>query len=84
MKTIAISIEESLLVTIDRIARQARGGVGAKRRPNRSEVIREAVLDFILRRQRAQRESRERLVLSRHRKKLQRQLEALVPEQEEP
>lgn len=82
MKTIAISIEESLLATIDKIARQGRSG--PSRRPNRSEVIREAVLDFIERRRRTERESRERAVLSRHRKKLQRQLEALVPEQEEP
>jgi metal-responsive CopG/Arc/MetJ family transcriptional regulator len=82
MKTIAISIDDALLAHIDRLARQARPA-GSRRRPNRSEVIREAVLELLRRRQQSERESREREILSRHRKKLQRQLEALVPEQEE-
>lgn len=83
MRTIAISIEESLLANIDRIARQA-GRTAGRRKPNRSEVIRQAVLDFIDRRKQSEREARERAILAKHRKKLDRQLEVLVPEQEEP
>jgi metal-responsive CopG/Arc/MetJ family transcriptional regulator len=83
MKTIAVSIDERLLEGIDRIARRrsARGSGRTRRRPNRSQVIREAVRDFLLRGERRERESVERRVLAAHRDRLSRQLEALVGEQ---
>lgn len=76
MKTIAVSIDEPTLEAVDRIAR---GG----RKSNRSKVIREALGEFIERRERAAREERERRVLSRHRSRLARQASALVAQQEE-
>jgi metal-responsive CopG/Arc/MetJ family transcriptional regulator len=87
MKTIAISIEEELLGRVDRLARARRsspgGGRTRGRRPNRSEVIRDAVREFVLRQHRQQEEARDREVLATHRRRLSRQLEALVPEQDD-
>jgi metal-responsive CopG/Arc/MetJ family transcriptional regulator len=87
MKTIAVSIDEDLLAAIDRVARRrrpSRRGQPAARRPNRSEVIREAVREFLGHRERREQESRDRQVLAAHRTRLARQLEALVGEQAEP
>jgi len=75
MKTIAISIDEPTLAAVDRIAH---GG----EKTSRSRVIREALGEFIERRERAAREERERRVLARHRDRLARQAAALVAEQE--
>jgi metal-responsive CopG/Arc/MetJ family transcriptional regulator len=75
MKTIAVSIDEPTLEAVDRIAR---GG----EKTNRSRVIREALGEFLERRERALREERERRVFSRHRNRLARQASALVAEQE--
>jgi len=88
MKTIAVSIDEDLLASIDRIARgqpSSRRGRGPRggRRPNRSEVIRDAVREFVRRRQQRQEEARERQVIAKHRDRLARQLEAPVGEQAE-
>jgi Arc/MetJ-type ribon-helix-helix transcriptional regulator len=81
-------MDEDLLASIDRIARgqpSSRRGRGARggRRPNRSEVIRDAVREFVRRRQQRQEEARERQVIATHRDRLARQLEALVGEQAE-
>jgi metal-responsive CopG/Arc/MetJ family transcriptional regulator len=84
MKTIAVSIDERLLEGIDRIAtrRSSSGGSGRRRRrPNRSQVIREAVREFLLRGEHRERESLEHRVLAAHRDRLSRQLEGLVGEQ---
>ncbi len=87
MKTIAISIEEELLGQVDRLARARRasraGGSTRARRPNRSEVVRDAVREFVSRAQRQRQENRDREVVAAHRDRLARQLEALVGEQEE-
>jgi metal-responsive CopG/Arc/MetJ family transcriptional regulator len=85
MKTIAISIDEELLDQVDDIARARRSSHRGRRprarRPNRSEVIRDAVRAFVRREQRGRQESQERRALSAHRARLARQLEALVGEQ---
>ena len=49
MKTIAISIDEASLAAIDRMAQGARRGRGRKGGVKRSEVIRRAVREFIVR-----------------------------------
>ena len=89
MKTIAISIDESSLAAIDRIAGErdarARGAVKARaRKANRSAVIRRALRDFIVRRQKQEREERERVILKAHGERVRRQAEALVAEQARP
>jgi metal-responsive CopG/Arc/MetJ family transcriptional regulator len=83
MKTIAISIDEESLAAIDRFAR-APDRRGGKKKANRSELVREAVKEFLARRQRREREERDRRVLSAHRKEIGRQAEAIVAEQAEP
>ena len=81
MKTIAISIDETSLAAVDRLAaRRRRGRKGA----NRSEVIREAVRAFVARQRRNEREERDRRILSAHRAEIERQAAALVSEQAEP
>lgn len=86
MKTIAISIDEPSLAAIDRIAgARGRGAVSARaRKGNRSAVIRRALRDFIVRRQKQEREERERVILKAHRARVRRQAEALVAEQAQP
>jgi metal-responsive CopG/Arc/MetJ family transcriptional regulator len=87
MKTIAISIEEDLLDRLDRLARARHAARDSRstraRRPNRSEVVRDAVREFVLRQHRQQQEIRDREVVAAHRDRLARQLEALVKEQDE-
>jgi metal-responsive CopG/Arc/MetJ family transcriptional regulator len=81
MKTIAISIDESSLAAVDRLA--GRPGKGRKT-PNRSEVIRQAVREFLARRARLDREAEDRRVLAAHRAKLEREATVLLAEQAEP
>ncbi|MGH9791191.1 MAG: CopG family ribbon-helix-helix protein [Candidatus Acidiferrales bacterium] len=76
MKTIAISIEEAALQQIDRLARKR----SAKRR-NRSQVIRQAVQEYISRLERQEREAREDEIIRKHYKKLNRQAAALIRQQ---
>lgn len=76
MKTIAITIEESALERLDRVARKGRG-----KRRNRSEVIRRAVQEYISRLEREAEEERERAIIHRHRHRLRREVAALVREQ---
>jgi metal-responsive CopG/Arc/MetJ family transcriptional regulator len=83
MKTIAISIDEATLEALATMTRKGKGARGQRRQPSRSEVIREAVHDFIERRQRLEREARERRILARHRQVLAREAAALVGEQAE-
>jgi metal-responsive CopG/Arc/MetJ family transcriptional regulator len=82
MKTIAITIDEPTLDAIDELAaRGAEGRRGKATRPSRSEIIRRALQEFLLRRQRAERDERDRRILSKHRKRIAEQAEALVAEQ---
>lgn len=76
MKTIAISIDESTLKRIDRL--MVRNGAPWK---SRSEVIRDALQQFVARLERAAEEERERDIFRKHAARLNRQAEALIKEQ---
>ena len=70
MKTIAITIDEGLLARMDRV------GDG-----NRSLVVREAVAQYVTRREREAAETEENEAIRRHRKRLARDTAALVKAQ---
>ena len=78
MKTIAISMDEATLERVDDLV----GTSGHLR--NRSAVVRLAVREFAERELRRQEEEREREVLRRNRRRLERQSRALVREQARP
>lgn len=73
MKTIAITIDETVLARIDRVAAG-----------NRSKVIRDAVDDYLARLDRGVAEAAEAVVLRRHRARLARQAAAAVRVQARP
>lgn len=73
MKTIAITIDETVLARIDRVASG-----------NRSKVIRDAVDDYLARLERSVAEAAEAVVLRRHRARLARQAAAAVRIQAKP
>ena len=75
VKTIAISIDEASLAALDRLTRGGR---------NRSELVREAVSEFVKRLEREGREADERRVLSRSKRALARETAALVSDQAKP
>jgi len=75
MKTIAITIDESILHSIDRLMNED------PHWKSRSEVIRKAVREFVTRLERLTEEEREREIFRRHRARLSRQANALVKEQ---
>jgi metal-responsive CopG/Arc/MetJ family transcriptional regulator len=78
MKTIAISIDEPTLGALDRLAQKERV------RGKRSELVREALVEFLARRQALERETIERAAISKHRSLLARQAKAMVAEQAKP
>jgi metal-responsive CopG/Arc/MetJ family transcriptional regulator len=88
MKTIAVTIDDETLKAIDRLARRSpRGGrpTGKRpRRPNRSELVRMALHEFVARHAALDREERDRALIAKHRALLARQAAALVGEQDEP
>jgi metal-responsive CopG/Arc/MetJ family transcriptional regulator len=75
MKTIAISIDEPTLGALDRLAQKERF------RGKRSELVREALVEFLARRQILEQETIERAAISKHRSLLARQAKAMVAEQ---
>src|SRR4051794_26332904 len=75
MKTIAISIDEPTLGALDRLAQKERF------RRKRSELVREALVEFLARRQILEQEAIERAAISKHRSLLARQAKAMVAEQ---
>ncbi len=79
MKTIAITIEEKTLAHVDRMVR--RGGDGAR---NRSQLIRQAVHEYVSRLDRLADDEREAAIVRRHRGRLARQATALVRRQATP
>lgn len=82
MKTIAISIDTETLHRLERIARAWRKDPSSKRRrPNRSEVVRLALEEFVARRERRDREERDRKALAVDSARLRREEKALVAEQ---
>lgn len=76
MKTVAVTIDEQTLQRLDRLM-----AVESVPWKSRSEVIRQAVREFVARRERLAEEEREREVFRRHRRRLNRQAVALVKEQ---
>ena len=83
MRTIAISIEEASVAAVDRLAQAAGRRRGGGKKGNRSEVIRQAVREFLARRRKQEREERDRQVLSAHRDEIGSQGASLVAEQAE-
>jgi metal-responsive CopG/Arc/MetJ family transcriptional regulator len=81
MKTIAISIDEASLAAVDRLAQAAGRRRSGRKGPNRSEVVRQALREFLARRRRHEREERDRRILSEHRDEIERQAASLVAEQ---
>jgi metal-responsive CopG/Arc/MetJ family transcriptional regulator len=79
MKTIAISIEEDILRSMDELAKKhpRHGG-------NRSRIVRAAIKEFLKKEQRQAREAREREIFKRHQARLERQARALISEQAKP
>lgn len=79
MKTIAVTIDEGMLERIDRIMK-------GERAPwkSRSEIVRQALREFISHLERAAEEEREREIFHRHRSRINRQSAALVKEQAKP
>ena len=79
MKTIAITIDNE---TLDRIARIS--GRGSESPRNRSQLIRDAVKDYVSRLERAAEDKREAAVVRRHRTQLAREATAAVRTQAKP
>jgi metal-responsive CopG/Arc/MetJ family transcriptional regulator len=79
MKTIAITIDEQTLETVDRLVSRS-GHTGG----NRSRLIRQAVHEYVARLERLADDEREGAIVRRHRGKLARQAAALVREQAKP
>ncbi len=79
MKTIAITIDEQTLNSIEEILKRS-----PAQGKSRSRIIREAIKDFVAREQQQKRESRERKILNKHRNRLARQAQALISEQAKP
>jgi metal-responsive CopG/Arc/MetJ family transcriptional regulator len=76
MKTIAITIDEDTLQRIDRLLE-----INPSVARNRSDVIRQAVREFVVRVERLTEEEHEREIFRQHRQRLARQADALVKEQ---
>ena len=75
MKTIAISIDEPTLGALDRLVKKGRV------RGKRSELVREALVEFLARREDQEQEAVERAAIAKHRSLLARQAKAMVSEQ---
>ena len=76
MKTIAITIDDETLERIERL-----GALGGHAGRNRSQLIREAVKDYVARLERATEEEREAAIVRRHRVRLAQQATAAVKAQ---
>ncbi len=79
MKTIAITIDEDTLRSIEEISKES-----PARARSRSRIIRTAIKEFVARRQQEVREAREREIFKRHRTRMARQARALISEQAKP
>jgi hypothetical protein len=78
MKTIAISIDEPTLGALDRLAQKGSA------RGKRSELVREALVEYIARREGLEQEAMEQAAITKHRSLLARQAKAMVAEQARP
>lgn len=81
MKTIAVTIDEAMLRTIDRLL--AKPGKGKRKRGNRSHLVRIALAELLARMARSEREEAEWKTWCRHLEQINRQAAALVSEQAE-
>jgi len=79
MKTIAITIEEGTLSSLDRLLEEPAGPWRS-----RSELVRQALQAFLREVERSRQEAREAAVFREHREQLAAQARALVAEQAEP
>ena len=79
MRTITITLEESMLRQLDSIAGEQATGTR-----NRSRIVRQALTDFIARRDRAAREAAEWARWAPHIDQINRQAAELVADQAEP
>lgn len=79
MKTIAITIDDPTLRRLDHLVSS-----GDKSLKSRSQIIRQAVQEYVARLERLTEEEQEREILSRHRKRLEKQAAELVKEQAKP
>jgi metal-responsive CopG/Arc/MetJ family transcriptional regulator len=75
MKTIAITIDERTLKSVDELIAHS------EHLRNRSAVVRTAVQEFAERERRRQAEEREREIFRKHRRRLSHQARALIAEQ---
>jgi metal-responsive CopG/Arc/MetJ family transcriptional regulator len=75
MKTIAVTIDETMLNLLDELA------VSSPRHRSRSALVRLAVREFAERERNRQNEAHESEILHKHKKLLARQARALIPEQ---
>ncbi len=76
MKTIAISIDEATLRSIEELAERA-----PARARSRSQIIRMAIREFVATERQRARAVREREIFKKHRSRLARQAKALISEQ---
>jgi metal-responsive CopG/Arc/MetJ family transcriptional regulator len=74
MKTISITIDEHLLQQIDRL-------VAENKKSNRSQIIRQAIKEFVTQQERLTEEEREHKIFRQHRQRLARQTAALIDDQ---
>lgn len=79
MQTIAISIDAPTLKAVDRLRGRGAGG-----RTSRSEVIRQALQQFVAQQDRLEWEARERQVLKRHHRALNAGALAALEDQAQP
>jgi hypothetical protein len=92
MITIAITIEEAMLKRLRELKVLGKagrvavpGGPGRPHDPRSlSALVREALREYLDRREKAEREHRDRAAFARHRDRLRREAEALVEEQAKP
>lgn len=76
MKTIAITIDEHMLKRVDCLV--SRNEAATR---NRSQIIRQAVAEFVIQQERQAEEERERKIYQQHRQRLAQQADTLVKEQ---
>ena len=79
MKTIAITIDNDTLRSIDELSRKSPAPARS-----RSRIIRMALKEFVARKEQEVREAREQEIFKRHRARIARQARALISEQAKP
>jgi Arc/MetJ-type ribon-helix-helix transcriptional regulator len=83
MRTIAVSIDEASLAAVDRLVEASGRRKTGIKAVSRSEVVRQALQEFLARHRRRAREDRDREILAAHRDEIEHQVAALFAEQAE-